>query len=126
MTAPLALLKQRDMTAETNMSKYRTEQDISISGWECGTEIECKMVVTYTMTEYVPASLNGPEESPQPEVESLRFFLKRGQVAVEVSMRSFIEDAFTNSDGFRSWLASEARDADEYAREQAADASREV
>lgn len=108
------------------MSKYRAEQTINISGWECGTEIECKMVVAYRMTEHVPASDNGPEELPQPEVDSLRFFLKRGQVAVEVSMRSFIEDAFANSDGFKSWLASEAADADEYARDLAAELRREA
>lgn len=108
------------------MTKYRAEQTINISGWECGTEIECKMVVAYRMTEHVPASDDGPEELPQPEVDSLRFFLKRGHAAVEVSMRSFIEDAFTNSESFKSWLTCEAADADEYASEQAADARREA
>lgn len=104
------------------MSKYRAEQAVHISGWECGTEIECKMVVAYQMTEHVPASDNGPEEVPRPEVDSIGFFLKRGAAAVEVAMRSFIEDAFTNSESFKSWLASEAADSDQYAREQAADA----
>ena len=107
------------------MAKHRAEQDVTISGFECGTEIECKMVVAYRMTEHFPASENGPEEFPQPEIESLRFFRKREKVAVEIVVPPFIEDAFLDSDEFKSWLASEATDADEYARDRATEERRE-
>jgi hypothetical protein len=107
------------------MSKYRAEQDIFISGWECGTEIALKMVVQFKMTDHYPASDNGPEEFPQPEIEHMRFFRKHEQVAVEIVVPPFIEDAFTDSEDFMSWLAGEARESDEYARDCAADARRE-
>lgn len=107
------------------MTKYRAEQDISISGFECGTEIECKMVVAYAMTEHFPASDSGPEELPQPEIEGIRFFRKREKVAVEIVLPPFIEDAFLDSDEFKSWLASEASDTDEAARDRAAEDRRE-
>jgi hypothetical protein len=96
------------------MAKYRAEQDICISGWECGTEVALKMVVKFTMTDHYSASDSGPEEFPQPEIEHMRFFRKHEAVAVEIVVPPFM-----------SWLAGEARETEEYQRDCAAEARAE-
>lgn len=104
------------------MSKYRAEQDICISGWECGTEIEMKLVVEYSMTEHYPASDDGPEEFPQPDDITLRFFRK----GIEVDLPSWVEEEFVNSDEFTSWLIAEADETNLCAAEDAADHKSEM
>jgi len=104
------------------MTTYRAAQDISISGFECGSEIEISMVVAYTMTKYYPASNDGPEELPQPEIYTIRFFRKHETVNVEIDLPSFIAEEFTESEDFMSWLSGEANDAAEYQRDCAAEA----
>lgn len=107
------------------MTKYRAAQEICISGWDCGTEIELMMVVTYTMTKHYPASNDGPEEFPQPEIDRIRFFEKRVSGNVEIELPAIIGDRFIDSEGFMSWLTSEAADYEEWARDEAADARRD-
>lgn len=108
------------------MTKYRAQQDVTISGFECGTEIEMSMVVTYDMSEHFPASYCGPEEFPAPESVNVRFFRKRDKVNVSVVIPGWIEAAFTDSDAFNNWLTSEAEEADICAAEDAADHKREI
>lgn len=87
--------------------KFRAEQTISIMGEQCGTEIELMMVVNYMMTDHIKASLDGPEELPQPEVEQVRFFLKvADRPASEVIVPAWLEDKF--HDEINNWLTSEA------------------
>lgn len=100
------------------MATYRAEQSIGIAGWECGTEMELSMVVTYSMTGYYPASNEGPEELPQPEDIIVRFF--NGNV--EIDLPQFIEDAFTSNTSFHDWLTMEAVSENEYQRDCAAEA----
>lgn len=104
-------------------NEYRAQQDISISGFECGTEIELKMVVTFNVNPGCKASINGPEEEPTPEVLTVRFF----DGGDEIKLPWSIGDRFTsNTSGFHNWLLSEAADQHQSAVEDAADARREM
>ena len=102
-------------------ARHTASQPIHISGWECGTEIELKMVVEFTVTDAIPQTLENPAEPSMVEIGKVRFFDGTDELQLPWS----IADRFTNEDGFRDWLMSEAIDADEYARDQAADARRE-
>jgi hypothetical protein len=108
------------------MSTYRAEQEIAMTGWGCGTEIDLKMVVTYGMTKHYPSSNDGPEELPQPEDIVIRLFRKHEKVAVEIAVPPFIEDAFLESDEFKSWLTSEAGETELAAADDAADQKRDA
>lgn len=102
--------------------QYRAEQDISINGFECGTEIELKMVVTFKVNPGCKDSINGPEEDPTPEVLTVRFF----DGSDEIHLPWSIGDRFTSADGFKEWLMGEAADQRQNAIEDAADARREM
>lgn len=105
------------------MNEYRAQQDISIIGFECGTEVELKMVVTFKVNPGCKASINGPEEDPTPEVLTVRFF----DGCDEIKLPWSIEDRFTsNTSGFHNWLLGEAADQHQSAVEDAANARREM
>lgn len=102
---------------------YRAEQFISISGSECGTEIELKMVISFMVNPGCKASISGPEEEATPEVIAVRFF----DGSDEIKLPWSIEDRFTsNTSGFHNWLLGEAADQHQRAVEDAADARREM
>lgn len=101
--------------------KYRAEQVVCISGWDCGTEIELKMVVSFTVHPGSKATEIDPPEEPTAEVDSIRFFDGKDELTLPWS----ISDRFTSADGFKSWLLSEAAETEEYARECAAEARAE-
>lgn len=102
---------------------YRAEQVVSISGFECGTEIELKMVVAFRVNPGCKASISGPEEEPTPEVLTVRFL----DGSDEIKLPWSIEDRFTsNTSGFHNWLLGEAADQYQRAVEDAADARREM
>lgn len=101
--------------------KYRAEQAVAISGWECGTEIELKMVVTFSVHPGSPATPEQPPEPASVEVDKIRFFDGTDELELPWS----VGDRFTSADGFKDWLMGEASESDEYARDQAADARRE-
>lgn len=103
------------------MTKYRAEQTLCLSGWECGTEIEIKQVVTFSVTKYHPATLEQPEEPITAEDIECRYFIGK----TEVWLGAIAGDRFEENDVFKSWLLSEAADTDEYQRDCAADAKRE-
>lgn len=102
--------------------KYRAEQVVCISGWDCGTEIELKMVVSFTVHPGSKATEIDPPEEPTVEVYSIRFFDGKDELTLPWS----ISDRFTSSDGFKSWLMSEAAEQHQAAVEDAADARREM
>jgi len=105
------------------MSNYRAEQHLAISGSECGTEIELKMVVDFEVTDYAPATRTDPEEPRAVEDIVIRYFLGTKEVSVSHS----IEDAFVYNDSqFSDWLLSEAAERDESARDEVADQKREA
>jgi hypothetical protein len=101
--------------------KYRAQQDIAISGWECGTEIELKMVVTFVVHPGCKPTLIDPGEQPSVEVDKVRFF----DGVDELSLPWSIADRFTNADGFKSWLLSEASEQHQSGLDDAAEAKRE-
>jgi hypothetical protein len=100
---------------------FRAQQDIHISGWECGTEIELKMVVTFTVMKGYPATLEQPAEPATVEVDKVRFFDGKDELTLPWS----IEDRFTSAEGFKDWLMQEAADQHEAALDARAEARRE-
>ena len=100
---------------------FRAEQDIAISGWECGTEIELKMVVTFKVHPGREATQIDPPEEATVEVDKVRFFDRKD----EITLPWPIEDRFTSRDEFKDWLMGEARDQHEAALDQKAEARRE-
>lgn len=101
--------------------KYRAQQDISISGFECGTEIELKMVVTFTVHPGSKATLVDPAEEPSVEIDKVHFFDGTDELQLPWS----IGDRFTNRDEFKDWLMQEASDQHEAALDEKAEARRE-
>lgn len=101
--------------------KYRAEQDITISGWDCGTEIELKMVVTFTVHPGREATQIDPPEAASVEIDKVRFFDGKDELQLPWS----IKDRFTSADGFKDWLMGEAIEQHEAAIDDAADARRE-
>ncbi|MBD9372803.1 hypothetical protein IB238_09245 [Rhizobium sp. ARZ01] len=101
--------------------KYRAEQAIHISGLECGTEIELKMIVNFTVHKGCAQTLNQPAEPATAEVDEVRFFDGEDEIKLPWS----IEDRITSRDEFKDWLLSEAAEDREYALEQAAEARSE-
>lgn len=101
--------------------KYRAEQDINISGWECGAEIEIKMVVNFTVHPGCKQTLTEPAEPTIAEVDQVRFFDGKDEINLPWS----IEDRITSRSEFKDWLLSEANDQRETALCDAADARRD-
>lgn len=102
-------------------STYRAEQGIHISGWECGTEIELKMVVTFKVYPGSKATMIDPPEEPSVAVDQIRFFDGKD----EITMPWSICDRFSSADGFKLWLMSEWAEQHMAALDEAADARRE-
>lgn len=100
--------------------KYCAEQGIAISGWGCGTEIELKMVVTFTVHSGSKQTLVDPAEEPSVEVDKVLFFDGKDEIQLPWS----IEDRMTSRSEFRNWLMSEGAYQHEAAVEDAADAKR--
>lgn len=104
------------------VQKYRAEQDISISGFGCGTEIELKMVVTFKVWPALMQTVTDPGEDDSVEIDTVRFFEGAGEFHVPL----WIEDRFVNRQEFKEWLMGEAEDQRQSAIEDAADARREM
>jgi hypothetical protein len=104
------------------MSEYRAEQVVAISGWECGTEIELLMVVTFKVHPGSKATEIDPPEEPSVEINKVRFFDGKDEFQLPWS----IGDRFTSADGFQSWLMCEAAEQYQAGLEDAADARREM
>ncbi|MQY48230.1 hypothetical protein GAO09_19535 [Rhizobiales bacterium RZME27] len=102
--------------------KYRAEQTVAISGWECGTEIEINMVITFTVHPGSKATEIDPAEEPAVEVDKVRFFDGTDEIQLPWS----IEDRMTSRSEFKNWLMGEAADQHEMAFADAADHKREM
>lgn len=102
--------------------KYRAQQDISISGFECGTEMELKMVVTFKVHPGSKQTEIDPAEEPTVEVDTVRFFDGTDEIKLPWSL----EDRFSSAAGFKDWLVGEADGQDQSAIEDAADSMREM
>lgn len=89
---------------------FKTSQDIPIAGFECGTEFELHMVVTFTYHKEVPSYwINPPEPAFVEDIRPEFFMLIGGKVLGNglVMPKEFVEQ-FTNCDSFKAWLISEA------------------
>ncbi len=108
--------------------KFRAEQDIHISGWECGTEIELKMVVTFKVHPGSKATMIDPAEEAQAEVIEVHFFeIKGGKPSPEeCSMPVWMSNRLTEGNAFYDWLMGEAAEQHQSGIEDAADAKREM
>ena len=104
------------------MTKYQAEQTVAISGCECGTEIELKMVVTFKAHPGRKQTEIDPAEEPTVEVCKVRFFDGKDEITLPWS----ISDRFTDAAGFKAWLMCEASDLHQGALEDAADAKRDI
>lgn len=89
--------------------QYRAQQTVFISGWECGTEVELEMVVTYSVTPFQRQTATCPEIPPMVEDAEPRFFRDNGD---ELNLPSWISDQFTGRRSFDSWLLGNAEDKD--------------
>lgn len=101
--------------------KYRAEQCVAISGWECGTEIGLNMVVEFTVHPGSAATLENPAELPSVEIGSVRFFDGKDELTLPWS----ISDRFTSRYEFKDWVMQEAIDQHEAALDAKAEARRE-
>lgn len=99
---------------------FRTEQIVAISGWECGAEIELKMVVVFTVHPSRKATEIDPPEEASVEIDKVRFFDGKDELTLPWS----IEDRFTSRDEFKDWLMGEARDQHEAMLDDKADGRR--
>lgn len=104
------------------VEKYRAEQDVAFSGFDCGTEVELKMVVTFRVCPALMQTVTDPGEDASVEVDTVRFF----DGFDEVKLPSLIEERFTSADGFKDWLMADASDQRQSAIEDAAEARREM
>jgi len=107
--------------------KYRAEQIVCISGFDCGTEIELNMVVNFTVHPGSKATEIDPPEEPIAEVIEVHFFeIREGKASTdERSMPVWLFNRLTEGDAFYAWLLSEAAETEEYVRECAAEARAE-
>jgi len=104
------------------IKRYAASQSIHIAGWECGTEVELKMVVWFAYHKGYPATHEDPPEPPSVDIDNVRFF----EGVDEITMPEWLIEQMTGTDGCRDWLISEAQEAEIAAMEDAADAKREM
>lgn len=104
--------------------KYKARQDFCISGWECGTEIELKMVIEFTVTDYRRQTLESPEEPRMVEDIAIRLFETDG--TAEMIVPKWMDAKLQKDEDFRTWLLGEATYQDDMAAEQAAEARYEA
>jgi len=102
---------------------YITKTPLSLSLWSASGEVEVEAVITYTVTKFCPATMTDPEEPAIAEVSS--FQLRKPKTGEWLTCPAWISDAFEANDEFMNWLVSDANDADEYAKECAAEAQTE-
>lgn len=102
---------------------YTTTTALSLSLWEGGGEVDVEAVIRFNVSWAVPATHESPSEPAMAEVESFR--IRKPKTGEWLSCPAWISDAFEGDDSFMDWLVSEASEQKEYAKAQAADASRE-
>ena len=103
---------------------YIAKTPLHMALWDAGGEVEVEAVITYTVTEYRPATMIDPEEPAMAEVSN--FELRKIKTGEPLACPEWISEAFEADDEFMNWLVSDANDADEYAKECAAEARTEA
>lgn len=103
------------------MKKYRAEQFLSITGSECGTEVEILQVVTFTVNPGCAETRLTPSEPPTVEDVVIRHFSR----SLEIDLHQYIVSDFEESDAFKAWLLEEANEQELAAADEAADMRRE-
>lgn len=88
------------------MKKYRAEQFLSITGSECGTEVELKQVVVFTVNPGCTETRLTPEEPATVEDVVIRHFAG----IFEIELPEFVISEFVDSRAFKEWLLSEANE----------------
>ncbi|MDW9699077.1 hypothetical protein GOB04_16650 [Sinorhizobium meliloti] len=101
-------------------TKYHTKTPLLIS--VAGLDIELDLEVTYSVSRYRAATLTQPEEPRSVEIENIR----STRSGFEASLPGWLEDAISESDGFKAHLLQEATDKDAAAAEDAAEYRREM
>ncbi|ASY62478.1 hypothetical protein SJ05684_c10200 [Sinorhizobium sojae CCBAU 05684] len=107
------------MGTDAMTTKYHTRKPLLVS--VSGLDIELDLDVTYSVSRYRAATLTQPEEPRSVEVENIRTFRDK----VEIVIPGWLDDAISESDGFKSSLLEDAADKDAAAAEDAAEAKRE-
>lgn len=100
---------------------HTARDKLNLSLWDAGTEIELDLVFRFKVYPGSRQTLEQPGEEPTAELVDLQI-LNNG--ALEHCPK-WLFAKLESDDGLNAWLLSEAREADEYAREQKADADRE-
>jgi len=102
--------------------KFHTFQTVTITGDSCGTEVNLKMSVAFTVHPGCKQTLTEPGEEPSVEVNKVSFEDGSGLIDLPWS----IEDRITSTESFKAWLMAEASEQHEAALDDAADAKREM
>lgn len=90
------------------MKKYRAEQFLSITGSECGTEVEVRQLVTFTVVKGWPETRLTPAERDTVDDVVIRHFIGEHPGAREIKLPDRIILEFEESKAFNAWLISEA------------------
>jgi hypothetical protein len=101
-------------------AKYHTKTPLLIS--VAGLDVELDLVITYSVSRYRAATLTQPEEPRSVEIENIRTF----RCGFEQPLPGWLDDAISDSDGFKAHLLQEAADKDAAAAEDAAEYRREM
>lgn len=101
--------------------KYTASQYLTISGFECGTEIEVKMVVAFKVKPGRDATMIDPAEEPTVDIDDISFI----DGTTPCDFPEWIVTKMAEGDGFSSWLLGEASEQEEISADEAADMRRD-
>lgn len=105
------------------MRTYFVKTPISIAAREAGPEIEVNAIVGFNIVPVRKQALNEPAEPAS--VEIIKFRLFRDISGIELACPDWLAVQFTENEAFHDFLMSEARDQDEAAACDRADAIRD-
>lgn len=103
---------------------FKSHTTLSLAAWDAGPEIELEMVVTFTVQPESGDGWNDPREPAFVEDVSIRLF--QTITKTELPCPSWLEERFSDDEGFRDWLMDDAREQYASAREDAAEGRREM
>lgn len=105
------------------MRTYFVKTPISIAAWEAGPEIEVNAIVGFKVIPARAQVLNEPAEPASVEIIKFRLFSTIS--GIELACPDWLAVKFTENEAFHDFLMSEARDQDEAAICDRADAIRD-
>lgn len=101
---------------------YTARTTLSLAAWDACPEFEVEMVVKFTVTKARAQTQIDPEEPAMVENISIRLFAGKG--APELACPTWLDEMFSDDDGFKSWLLSEAAEQEQSAKEAMAEERR--